>query len=104
MNGPARPPEKFMGHRGQVHMFFGLHESLKMIEEEGLDAVFQRHTPPVAKPTRESGGARGAPTGKGPERFYGQDARPALRFGWTTVDDARGRELRSHAQDRGRSL
>ena len=40
MNG--RSPQSFMG-TAPVHMFFGLHESLKMLEEEGLDAVFQRH-------------------------------------------------------------
>jgi alanine-glyoxylate transaminase / serine-glyoxylate transaminase / serine-pyruvate transaminase len=40
MNG--RSPQNFMG-TAPVHMFFGLQESLKMLEEEGLDAVFQRH-------------------------------------------------------------
>src|SRR6266702_3778989 len=50
MNG--RAPQKFMG-TAPVHMFFGLHESLKMIEEEGLDAVFQRHTR-LGEATREA--------------------------------------------------
>ena len=40
MNG--RSPQKFVG-TAPVHMFFGLQESLKMLEEETLDAVFARH-------------------------------------------------------------
>lgn len=35
-------PQRFPG-TSPVHMFFGLEESLKMLEEEGLDAVFARH-------------------------------------------------------------
>ncbi len=61
MNG--RAPQKFMG-TAPVHMFFGLQESLKMLEEEGL---------------------------------------AALQFGYHG-DDARGLELRCHAQGRDRSL
>ena len=66
MNG--RAPQKFIG-TAPVHMFFGLHESLKMIEEEGLDAVFQRHTR-LGEATREAVRAWGA-DGKGPT-LYGQ--------------------------------
>ncbi len=35
-------PQRFPGTT-PVHMFFGLEESLKLLEEEGLDAVFARH-------------------------------------------------------------
>jgi alanine-glyoxylate transaminase/serine-glyoxylate transaminase/serine-pyruvate transaminase len=66
MNG--RAPQKFIG-TAPVHMFFGLHESLQMIEEEGLDAVFQRHTR-LGEATREAVRAWGA-DGKGPT-LYGQ--------------------------------
>ncbi len=38
----TRQPQKFPGTT-PVHMFFGLDESLSMIEAEGLDAVFRRH-------------------------------------------------------------
>ena len=38
----TRQPQKFPGTT-PVHMFFGLDESLSMIETEGLDAVFRRH-------------------------------------------------------------
>jgi alanine-glyoxylate transaminase / serine-glyoxylate transaminase / serine-pyruvate transaminase len=38
----TRQPQKFPGTT-PVHMFFGLDESLAMIEAEGLDAVFRRH-------------------------------------------------------------
>ena len=77
-------------------MFFGLHESLKMIEEEGLDAVFQRHAR-LGEATRAAVRAWGD-GGKGPHALR-PDARPALRSG-DDGDDARGRELRSHAQGR----
>ncbi len=64
MNG--RAPQKFMG-TAPVHMFFGLQESLKMLEEEGLDAVFQRHTR-LGEATRAAVRAWGA-DGKGPQLF-----------------------------------
>jgi alanine-glyoxylate transaminase/serine-glyoxylate transaminase/serine-pyruvate transaminase len=38
----AREPQRFIGTT-PVHIFYGLEESLKMLEEEGLDAVFARH-------------------------------------------------------------
>ena len=73
MNG--RAPQKFIG-TAPVHMFFGLQESLKMIEEEGLDAVFQRHAR-LGEATRAAVRAWGA-GGKGPHALR-PDARPALR-------------------------
>ena len=38
----TRKPQKFPGTT-PVHMFFGLDESLGLIEAEGLDAIFRRH-------------------------------------------------------------
>ncbi len=38
----TRQPQKFPGTT-PVHMFFGLDESIGMIESEGLDSVFRRH-------------------------------------------------------------
>jgi alanine-glyoxylate transaminase/serine-glyoxylate transaminase/serine-pyruvate transaminase len=38
----AREPQRFIGTT-PVHLFFALEESLKLLEEEGLDAVFARH-------------------------------------------------------------
>lgn len=35
-------PQRFPG-TSPVHMFFGIEESLKLLEEEGLEAVFARH-------------------------------------------------------------
>jgi alanine-glyoxylate transaminase/serine-glyoxylate transaminase/serine-pyruvate transaminase len=35
-------PQRFPG-TSPVHMFYGLEEALKLIEEEGLEAVFERH-------------------------------------------------------------
>jgi alanine-glyoxylate transaminase/serine-glyoxylate transaminase/serine-pyruvate transaminase len=64
MNG--RSPQNFMG-TAPVHMFFGLHESLKMLEEEGLDAVFQRHAR-LADATRAAVRAWGG-NGTGPQLF-----------------------------------
>ncbi len=64
MNG--RQPQGFVG-TAPVHMFFGLQESLKMIEEEGLDAVIDRHTR-LAEATRAAVRAWGA-DGKGPQLF-----------------------------------
>lgn len=37
-----REPQSFVGTT-PVHLFFALEESIKMIEEEGLDAIFARH-------------------------------------------------------------
>src|SRR6185436_7223825 len=37
-----RDPQGFAG-TPSVHLFFALEESIKMIEEEGLDAIFARH-------------------------------------------------------------
>jgi alanine-glyoxylate transaminase/serine-glyoxylate transaminase/serine-pyruvate transaminase len=64
----ARQPQRFIG-TVPVHFFFGLHESVKMIEEESLDAVFARHAR-LAEATRECVRAWGA-GGKGP-RLFGQ--------------------------------
>jgi alanine-glyoxylate transaminase / serine-glyoxylate transaminase / serine-pyruvate transaminase len=64
----ARMPQKFIG-TVPVHQFFGLHESIKMIEEEGLDAIFARHNR-LAEATRECVRAWGK-DGKGPT-LYGQ--------------------------------
>lgn len=64
MNG--RAPQKFIG-TAPVHMFFGLQESLKMLEEEGLDAVFARHAR-LGEATRAAVRAWGA-DGKGPQLF-----------------------------------
>jgi len=38
----SRSPQRFPGTT-PVHMFFGLDESLRMIEAEGLDGIFRRH-------------------------------------------------------------
>jgi alanine-glyoxylate transaminase/serine-glyoxylate transaminase/serine-pyruvate transaminase len=38
----AREPQRFIGTT-PVHHFFGLQASLKLLQEEGLDAVFARH-------------------------------------------------------------
>ncbi|WP_422001405.1 pyridoxal-phosphate-dependent aminotransferase family protein [Reyranella sp.] len=64
MNG--RQPQGFVG-TAPVHMFFGLQESLKMIEEEGLDAVIDRHSR-LAEATRAAVRAWGA-DGKGPQLY-----------------------------------
>jgi alanine-glyoxylate transaminase/serine-glyoxylate transaminase/serine-pyruvate transaminase len=62
----GRAPQKFMG-TAPVHMFFGLHESLKILEEEGLDQVFERHAR-LGEATRAAVRAWGA-GGKGPQLF-----------------------------------
>lgn len=62
----GRAPQKFMG-TAPVHMFFGLHESLRMLEEESLEAVFERHAR-LAEATRAAVRAWGA-DGKGPQLF-----------------------------------
>ncbi len=64
----ARMPQKFIG-TVPVHQYYGLHESLKIIEEEGLDAIFARHHR-LAEATRECVRAWGK-DGKGPT-LYGQ--------------------------------
>ena len=64
----ARLPQRFIG-TVPVHFFFGLHESIKMLEEEGLDAVFARHAR-LAEATRAAVRAWGA-NGKGPT-LYGE--------------------------------
>ncbi|SKA34751.1 alanine-glyoxylate transaminase / serine-glyoxylate transaminase / serine-pyruvate transaminase [Enhydrobacter aerosaccus] len=64
----ARKPQRFIG-TVPVHFFFGLQESLKMLEEEGLDSVFARHAR-LAEATRAAVRAWGA-DGKGPT-LYGQ--------------------------------
>ena len=64
----ARLPQRFIG-TVPVHFFFGLHESIKMLEEEGLDAVFARHAR-LAEATRAAVRAWGA-NGKGP-MLYGE--------------------------------
>jgi alanine-glyoxylate transaminase/serine-glyoxylate transaminase/serine-pyruvate transaminase len=62
----ARPPQRFIG-TVPVHFFFGLEESIKMLEEEGLDSVFARHAR-LAEATRAAVRAWGA-TGNGPTLF-----------------------------------
>ncbi len=62
----GRAPQKFVG-TAPVHMFFGLQESLKMLEEEGLDAVFQRHAR-LGEATRAAVRVWGS-NGKGPQLF-----------------------------------
>ena len=64
----SRLPQRFIG-TVPVHFFFGLEESIKMLEEEGLDAVFARHAR-LAEATRAAVHAWGA-NGKGPT-LYGQ--------------------------------
>jgi alanine-glyoxylate transaminase / serine-glyoxylate transaminase / serine-pyruvate transaminase len=64
----ARQPQKFIG-TVPVHFFFGLEESIKMIEEETLDGIFARHAR-LAEATRECVRAWGA-DGKGPQ-LYGK--------------------------------
>ncbi|MBN9487482.1 MAG: aminotransferase class V-fold PLP-dependent enzyme [Alphaproteobacteria bacterium] len=66
----SRMPQRFIG-TVPVHFFFGLEESIKMLEEEGLDAVFARHAR-LAEATRAAVHAWGA-NGKGPT-LYGQTA------------------------------
>ena len=62
----ARKPQNFVG-TAPVHLFFGLQESLRMIEEESLDAVIARHTR-LGEATRAAVRAWGA-DGKGPQLF-----------------------------------
>jgi alanine-glyoxylate transaminase / serine-glyoxylate transaminase / serine-pyruvate transaminase len=64
----ARKPQRFIG-TVPVHFFFGLQESIKMIEEETLEGVFARHAR-LAEATREAVRAWGK-DGKGPT-LYGQ--------------------------------
>jgi alanine-glyoxylate transaminase/serine-glyoxylate transaminase/serine-pyruvate transaminase len=63
-----RKPQRFIG-TVPVHFFFGLQESIKMIEEETLEGVFARHAR-LAEATRAAVRAWGA-DGKGPS-LYGQ--------------------------------
>jgi alanine-glyoxylate transaminase/serine-glyoxylate transaminase/serine-pyruvate transaminase len=62
----ARKPQSFVG-TAPVHLFFGLQESLRMIEEESLDAVIARHMR-LGEATRAAVRAWGA-DGKGPQLF-----------------------------------
>ncbi|MBV8393287.1 MAG: aminotransferase class V-fold PLP-dependent enzyme [Alphaproteobacteria bacterium] len=62
----SRMPQKFIG-TVPVHQFYGLHESIKMIEEEGLNAIFARHAR-LGEATRECVRAWGK-DGKGPSLF-----------------------------------
>lgn len=76
----AKLPRKYLDWRGMqdrepqdfpgtvpVHMFFGLHESLHMLEAEGLDAVFARHRR-LGEATRRAVRAWGE-GGEGPTLF-----------------------------------
>jgi alanine-glyoxylate transaminase/serine-glyoxylate transaminase/serine-pyruvate transaminase len=69
----ARKPQRFIG-TVPVHFFFGLQESIKMIEEETLEGVFARHAR-LAEATRAAvrawSGSNGGKGGKGPT-LYGQ--------------------------------
>jgi alanine-glyoxylate transaminase / serine-glyoxylate transaminase / serine-pyruvate transaminase len=67
----GRQPQRFLGTT-PVHMFFGLDESLKVLEEEGLDAVFHRHHR-LAEATRRAVQAWSA--GGGPQIFCADSAR-----------------------------
>ena len=62
----ARKPQRFIG-TVPVHFFFGLQESIKMIEEETLEGVFARHAR-LAEATRAAVRAWGR-DGKGPTLF-----------------------------------
>ena len=62
----SRKPQRFNG-TVPVHFFFGLQESIKMIEEETLEGVFARHAR-LAEATRACVRAWGA-DGKGPSLF-----------------------------------
>ena len=61
-----RKPQRFIG-TVPVHFFFGLQESIKMLEEETLEGVFARHAR-LAEATRAAVRAWGA-GGKGPHLF-----------------------------------
>ena len=61
-----RKPQRFIG-TVPVHFFFGLQESIKMLEEETLEGVFARHAR-LAEATRAAVRAWGA-GGKGPQLF-----------------------------------
>ncbi len=63
-----RKPQRFIG-TVPVHFFFGLQQSVKLIEEETLEGVFARHTR-LAEATRAAVRAWGK-DGKGPS-LYGQ--------------------------------
>ena len=63
-----RKPQRFIG-TVPVHFFFGLQESIKMIEEETLEGVFARHAR-LGEATRAAVRAWGK-DGKGPT-LYGQ--------------------------------
>jgi len=62
----ARKPQRFIG-TVPVHFFFGLQESVKMIEEETLEGVFARHAR-LGEATRAAVRAWGR-DGKGPQLF-----------------------------------
>jgi alanine-glyoxylate transaminase/serine-glyoxylate transaminase/serine-pyruvate transaminase len=61
-----REPQHFIGTT-PVHLFFGLEESLRMLEEEGLEQVFRRHHR-LAEATRRAVRAWGG-DGTGPELY-----------------------------------
>jgi alanine-glyoxylate transaminase/serine-glyoxylate transaminase/serine-pyruvate transaminase len=61
-----RKPQRFIG-TVPVHFFFGLQESIKMLEEETLEGVFARHAR-LAEATRAAVRAWGK-DGKGPTLF-----------------------------------
>jgi alanine-glyoxylate transaminase/serine-glyoxylate transaminase/serine-pyruvate transaminase len=68
-----RKPQRFIG-TVPVHFFFGLQQSIKLIEEETLEGVFARHAR-LAEATRAAvrawSGSNGSKDGKGPS-LYGQ--------------------------------
>ena len=64
----SRKPQRFIG-TVPVHFFFGLQQSIKLIEEETLEGVFARHAR-LAEATRAAVRAWGK-DGKGPS-LYGQ--------------------------------
>ncbi|MBS0524454.1 MAG: aminotransferase class V-fold PLP-dependent enzyme [Proteobacteria bacterium] len=64
-----RKPQRFIG-TVPVHFFFGLQESIRMIEEETLEGVFARHAR-LAEATRAAVRAWSGSKGNGPT-LYGQ--------------------------------
>jgi len=65
----GRAPQRFIGTT-PVHMFFGLQASLAMLEEEGLEAVWQRHHR-LAEATRRA--VRHWASAKGGPELFCQD-------------------------------
>jgi alanine-glyoxylate transaminase/serine-glyoxylate transaminase/serine-pyruvate transaminase len=94
----SRKPQRFLGTT-PVHMFFGLDESIRVLEEEGLDAVFHRHHR-LAEATRRAVTAW-SDGGKGPEIFCRDGARHSDSITAVKMPDGHDAEkLRKVAIDR----